>query len=151
MSKNVFITKHLDHKNKVNENIATLINELKNRGIAHDNSKMDKIELDVFVEYDQKLRNVEYGSDQYKLYLKEMKPALDSHYQKNRHHPEHFVNGISDMNIIDLSEMLCDWIAVAESKGGDIYKSIEINQKRFNFSDDVRSILLNTIDLLSMK
>jgi len=47
------------------------------------------------------------------------------------------------MSIIDLSEMLCDWIAVAENKGGDIYKSIEINQKRFNFSDDVKSILVN--------
>lgn len=67
----------------------------------------------------------------------------------NRHHPEHFVNGMNDMNLIDLIEMICDWKASSERHAdGDIYKSIEINQKRFGYSDDVKSLLKNTVDYL---
>jgi hypothetical protein len=50
------------------------------------------------------------------------------------------------MNLIDLVEMLCDWYAASKRHNdGDIMKSIEINQKRFGFSDDLRQILENTV------
>ena len=45
--------------------------------------------------------------------------------------------------------MICDWKASSERhENGDIYKSIEINQKRFGYSDDLKSILKNTVDFL---
>ena len=40
-----------------------------------------------------------------------MGPALQHHYEDNCHHPEHYRNGIHDMNMVDLIEMLCDWRA----------------------------------------
>ncbi len=74
-----------------------------------------------------------------------MKKALDNHYALNSHHPEHYNNGINDMDIIDLLEMFCDWKAASERHAnGDIYESIKINKKRFNISDQLEQILINT-------
>lgn len=53
---------------------------------------------------------------------------------------------VSQMNLIDLMEMLCDWKAVTlRSPNGDIRRSIEENQKRFGYSDELKAILLNTV------
>ena len=63
-----------------------------------------------------------------------------------------FENGMKDMNLIDLLEMICDWKASSERHAdGDVYKSIEINQKRFGYSDDVKALLKNTVDFLNDK
>jgi hypothetical protein len=78
-----------------------------------------------------------------------MKVALDHHYSNNRHHPEYFENGINDMTLIDLIEMLCDWYAATQRHNdGDIFKSIEFNKTRFNMSDQLVSILTNTVNEL---
>ena len=54
------------------------------------------------------------------------------------------------MNLIDICEMLCDWIAAVErNKNGNIKRSMEENKKRFNISDQLERILENTIDILS--
>ena len=78
-----------------------------------------------------------------------MKEGLDIHYANNRHHPEHFDNGIQGMNLLDLLEMICDWKAASERHAdGDVYKSIEINQERFGYSDELKIILKNTVEFL---
>lgn len=119
------------------------------RGQIHDRSKLSESELSHFEKYAPKLKDCVYGSDEYKQYLKELQPALEAHYKRNRHHPEHFVNGVSGMNLIDLCEMFCDWIAAGEqhADGGNIYRSIEINQERFGYSNEVKAILINTARL----
>jgi hypothetical protein len=78
-----------------------------------------------------------------------MKPALDHHYCVNRHHPEHFVDGVGGMNLIDVIEMLSDWKASSERhEDGDLRKSLEIQRERFNLSPQVFAILRNTcVDL----
>jgi hypothetical protein len=71
--------------------------------------------------------------------------ALDHHYKTNRHHPEHFENGIMGMTVIDLCEMLADWkAATLRHDNGDIFKSIDINQIRFGYSDELKQIFINT-------
>lgn len=135
------------------ENVKIIINkiqkELENRANNHDKTKLEDPEFKIFCEYTPKLKDCTYGSDEYKQFLKEMKPALDHHYENNRHHPEHFKNGIQDMNIIDLLEMLCDWkAATMRHNDGDIVKSLDINSKRFNISDQLKNILKNSLDLL---
>lgn len=98
------------------------------------------------------LADCTYGSDEYKEFLKGLKPALDRHYKNNRYHPEHFKNVIKGMNLIDVLELICDWKASSERhEDGDVYKSIELNQDRFNYSDDLKSILKNTVDFLNGK
>mgnify|MGYP001576204131 CR=1 FL=1 len=76
---------------------------------------------------------------------KDLAPTLAHHYAYNRHHPEHFKHGIKDMNLIDILEMLCDWKSSSmRHNDGNILKSIEINQSRFDFSDELRTLLENT-------
>jgi hypothetical protein len=74
-----------------------------------------------------------------------MKPALDHHYAQNRHHPEHHASGIAGMTLLDLIEMLCDWKAATERhEDGDMARSIQQNQERFGYSDELRLVLENT-------
>lgn len=143
----IIIKKHI---HRVQEYLLVFIKSLYRRGYEHDKSKLDPAtELFYFDKYAQLLKTCEYGSDEYKQYLKELQPALECHYRRNNHHPEHFENSIAGMNLVDLVEMFCDWIAAGEQHkdGGDIYKSIEINQQRFGYSDEIKSILINTADL----
>lgn len=54
---------------------------------------------------------------------------------------------ISNMTLIDLIEMMCDWKAATLRHGdGDIYKSLEMNATRFGYSEQLHKILKNTID-----
>ena len=134
------------HKQVVNQLIGDMIKELIFRGVNHDNSKIGEFEVDIFTEYTPKLANSTFGSDEYKQFLKEMKPALDHHYSENKHHPEHFENGVLGMDLIDLLEMICDWkAATLRHNNGDIMKSVEINQERFGYSDELKQICINTI------
>jgi len=117
------------------------------RGLKHDLSKLNsQVEKDLFDEMTPILKTLEYGSDEYKASLAKLKPALDNHYAVNSHHPEHYPNGVDDMNLLDLVEMWCDWkAAVKRTASGDIAKSLEINRKRFGLSDQLYNILKNSI------
>lgn len=140
-----------EHIVKVRNYIAKVIDELSIRGLKHDHDKIDNpTEKALFDEYTPKLKECTYGSEEYKKFLAGLKEGLDIHYSNNRHHPEHFENGIKGMNLIDLIEMICDWKAASERHAdGDIFKSIEINQKRFGYSDDLKSILENTATFIT--
>jgi len=130
----------------VNKFINIIIKKLSDRGINHDNSKLDELEVDIFTEYTPKLSKCTYDSEEYNQYLKEMKIALDHHYANNRHHPEHFLNGIKDMDLIDLIEMICDWKAsTLRHNDGNILTSIDKNQERFNYTSELAQIFKNTV------
>lgn len=59
---------------------------------------------------------------------------------------------INEMTLIDIMEMLADWkAATLRHADGDIRKSILINQKRFGYSDEMKTILLNTVGLLESR
>ena len=164
MDKKEVIQETKKHIDKVSNHLMHIKECLIQRAIDHDRSKLSPEELPIFVKYTHKLKDCTYGSDEYKQYLAEMKPALDHHYANNRHHPEYFSLQVADdfeyfekgkknpiccMNLVDIMEMLCDWLAATERHAdGDIYKSIEINQKRFGYSDEMKSVLVNTVSLL---
>jgi len=109
------------------------------RAWVHDLSKFSSEEAPYFAKA-KGLKNLEYGSKEYKKMIKEtLKPALDHHYAKNSHHPEHHENGFNDMSLLDQLEMLCDWkAATLRTKGGDIKESIEFNKDRFGYSEDTK-------------
>lgn len=139
----------LKHITNVNKLLNIIINELIIRSINHDKSKLESPEKEIFDLYTPKLKNCKFNSDEYNKYKNEMKSALQHHYLNNEHHPEHFSNGILDTNLIDLCEMICDWIAASKrNKDGDIYKSIEELQKKYKYSDDLKKIFINTINIL---
>ena len=119
---------------------------LQNRLIVHDKSKLRAPEKRIFDIYTSKLKGSTYMSDEYKEFLKEMKPGLDHHYANNDHHPQYFDDGVKGMSLIAVMEMLIDWCAaVQRHNDGDILTSIEKNQERFGYGDEVKQILLNTV------
>jgi hypothetical protein len=135
----------IKHIERVGILINKMIAELCLRNLTHDSSKLKTPEKEIFDVFTPKLKDSTYGSEEYKTFLKEMKVALDHHYKNNRHHPEYHVNGINEMDLIDILEMFCDWKAASERHAdGDIFKSIEINKKRFNMSLQLEKILINT-------
>ncbi len=139
MSESKFKT--LRHIETVRNYINAAIKELIKRQEQHDQTKLESPEVEIFEEYTPKLREITYGSSQYRKCLEEMKPAVNHHNSVNRHHPEHFKKfvciichreylvempdhcdtcrnsqflssaDVGQMTLIDLLEMLCDWKA----------------------------------------
>lgn len=139
-----------EHIYQVQRNLLKAAFLVQQRCLSHDRSKLSDPEVELFTIMTPKLKEAEYGSEEYKQFLVDLKPALDNHYKCNSHHPEHYENGIEDMTLIDLVEMLCDWIAATKrTKNGDINKSISLNKERFNMSPQLTNILQNSVKLFN--
>jgi hypothetical protein len=148
------------HIDRVRDFLAVAIMLLERRLESHDASKLVEPELSAFDIATPKLASMEYGSEEYKQSLKELGPALDHHFENNDHHPEHHVTGVRGMSLMALIEMLCDWRAASERTkqraDGDLYKnktfadSLEYNQERFKYSNELANILYNTAEELGM-
>lgn len=122
-----------------------VIGDLMQKSRLHDVSKFDDEEKDLFAEVTPELGKHFYGSEEYKNCLAKIKPAIDHHNLNNFHHPENHVKGIAGMNLMELIEMMCDWTAASKrNPNGDVVDSIEKNQKRFGYSDELKQILINT-------
>ena len=69
--------------------------------------------------------------------MEAMQSFIEIHYAKNRHHPENHRNGIKDMTLVDLIEMLSDWkAATLRHADGNILKSIEDFDDEFNDDEE---------------
>jgi hypothetical protein len=137
-----------EHIRLVGHFLHSFIKSLLDRADVHDQSKLASPEVEAFTEFTDKLAGSTYGSHEYEGFRKAMKPALDHHYAKNSHHPEHFKHGINDMTLLDVVEMFCDWkAATMRHHDGNIRKSIELNAERFSLSPQVVKILENTAAL----
>ena len=141
------------HIEEVKGTLKVIRDELLKRGLKHDASKLVDPEKAVFDDATPKLEKLTYGSKEYKKQLKSMDKALKHHYESNRHHPEHHKNGVKDMNLVDLVEMFCDWVAATKRHAdGDIYASITINKERFDLPPMLAKIFENTAkDTFGMK
>ncbi len=148
-------TKHRLH---VLFNIIDLINTLEppdkwklyRRGWSHDISKYRWSEAKYFAKSIFALKGLTYGTEKYKKALEDLRPALDHHYKTNRHHPEYHKNGINDMTEIDKLELIADWAAATKRhKDGNIFKSIEFNQKRYNYDDKMKEWLISMAIIIS--
>lgn len=134
------------HIETVRNFISVVVTALLRRAESHDQSKLQSPEAEVFAQHKHQV----FGSEAYSRNMARMKPAIDHHNKHNRHHPEFFEDGICGMHLIDLLEMMCDWKAsTLIHPGGDLMLSIEINQKRFGYSDEMARILKNTASWLN--
>lgn len=139
----------LEHIRLVNAEILDFCQNLLVRAKYHDQSKLGEIEKPGFDEWTPILKDLQYGSKAYKKSLDQLRPYLEHHYANNRHHPEHFSNGIEGMNLLDVVEMLLDWKAAASrTKDGSIFKSLPINIERFGIEPGLAKILHNTAETL---
>ncbi len=134
------------HIKRVGHFLTKFSKDLLTRAENHDNSKLEEPELTGFALQTERLSKVEYGSKEYKEMLLELKPTIEHHYSRNRHHTEFWPNGVNDMNLVDILEMLADWRAATErNQNGNIRKSIEINAEKYGISPQLRRILENTV------
>lgn len=147
------------HIKQVQYYIKRVTQTLAQRAFVHDYHKLRSPEKEGF-DAAAELKTIEYGSDEYRASLENLKEVLLHHYAHTKHHPESFAikedgtldteavkNGaaINRMNLLDLIEMLCDWKAASERHdGGNIYKSIDMNQERFGYDDDMKELLTRT-------
>lgn len=139
------------HIQMVQKFLNLMIRELILRAEIHDQSKLQSPEVEAFTEHTAALAGLTYGSPEYEECRKGMKSALEHHYGHNRHHPEHFKEGVDGMNLIDLVEMFCDWKAASmRHNDGNIRRSIEINKDRFELSHQLARILENTVELFDV-
>lgn len=134
------------HQEEIIRIINILINpELYLRAYSHDMSKYKSPEKECYDKYIPLLRQAKYGSDEYnKIREKMKKDGLDHHTSVNRHHPEHFKNGVSGMNIVDLVEMICDWFAASLRSDTSFVDGLDANIKRFNIPPMLKDIIINT-------
>ena len=134
------------HIGEVRRLLGKVLSGLTRRAMLHDRSKLESPEVEHFDRAAFRLAGCAYGSAEYRNSLADLKPALDHHYAVNSHHPEHYPDGICGMNLLDLMEMIADWVAaVQRHDSGQIFRSIEINKERFGMSDDLTQIFINTV------
>ena len=148
-----------EHIDRVRYFLGLASDNLWNRAKAHDASKLVSPEVEAFDIATPKLAGLEYGSDEYRQSLRELGPALQHHFEKNDHHPEHSERGVRGMSLMALIEMLCDWRAASErvkqrtddpDKVATFEAGLAHNKDRFDISDDLYEILLNTARELGM-
>ena len=136
----------MKHIASVQEKMDRAIGNLKFRSLVHDLSKLESPEKEVLDEVTTRLRGLTFGTPEYYAQMEEMQVFLDHHYKMNSHHPQHYARGIDGMSLFDLLEMFCDWMAAVERHAdGDIVKSIHHNAERFNMTNQLTSIFLNTL------
>lgn len=135
-----------EHQARVENWLDLFMHHLRMRADVHDASKLFEPEKSIFDRYTWRLQHTAFGSPEYQEQLAGMQDGLKHHYASNRHHPEHFADGIAGMNLIDLVEMFCDWKAAADRQG----KPVDIARliARFNIEPQLAAILYATVEAL---
>lgn len=133
------------HIKRVSQLLTESCTEIIRRANCHDQSKLESPEKEYFDKYTPELAGLVYPSEEYTLSKAKLGPALEHHYAKNTHHPQHYENGIDGMNLFDVIEMFFDWKASSERQNnGNLCKSITHNQKEYKMSDQLVNIFKNT-------
>lgn len=126
--------------------VNVFMDALHRRAGQHDSSKLLEPEKPMYDKFRPLLKTLELDSPEYKASLQAMGEGLKHHYAVNRHHPEHFENGISGMNLVDIVEMVSDWYTA--SKDGHRPFNAEYMRQRFGISDQLMQIITNTIEMI---
>ncbi len=142
-----------EHIQRVAELLGKCATELIERGVNHDKSKLSDPELPILAtvqEIVDKNGYSDYGSPEYYNVMSILKPMHDHHYAHNRHHPEHYTDGVMGMTLFDLIEMFVDWKA-ASDRAGDPLIHISQSTNRYGIDTQLATILRNTADYLDFK
>ena len=135
----------LAHIQGVRDNIGTFVAEMLERGRVHDASKLEEPEKSTFDRVIPQLAGLAYGSPEYEALVERARPALEHHYRRNSHHPEHYgADGVAGMDLFDLVEMVCDWMAAAERNPDDGVR-LAYNVRLFGIEPQLACILANTL------
>jgi len=134
----------LTHIHAVRDRIGSFIAVMLRRAARHDASKFSPEEKPAFDRVIPLLRDVPYGSDRWREVAALLGPAAAHHFAHNSHHPQHYPEGIAGMDLFDLVEMLCDWMAAAERRPADGVR-LDLNIAEFGIEPQLAAILANTL------
>lgn len=138
-----------EHIRRVQVRYDELIAEAQRRRNAHDLSKFVEPEKSQIDAVRPALKQLAFGSEEYKKLKYDSFGKL--HFAANDHHIQHHTNGLWDMTLPQLEEMIADWKAATETNGPDdnIIASIRIIfDEQDNGDGDtniLRQIFLNTV------
>lgn len=133
------------HINRVQKWINKFTAVLFNRGIVHDKSKLREPEFSMWKKMDEEPR-YKYGTKEYNEKINRYKEVFDLHYRQNRHHPEHWSGFYSEMDLIDVIEMLCDWLGYKDDITiKEAEELVNMQCKRYEFNSTFQSLLYNTL------
>ena len=135
----------LRHIAGVQARLDVVVAELLRRGRVHDASKFSPDEKPAFDAALAGVRGLAYGSPAYNAVVVQVQPTLDLHCTRNSHHPQFYgAAGIAGMDLFDLVEMLCDWMAAAQRNPADGVR-LDINVAAFGIAPQLAAILANTL------
>ena len=97
------------HISRVQKWISQFSAILYGRGLNHDKSKLCEPEFSMWKKMDQEPR-YPYGTKEYQEKINRYQGVFKHHYLHNKHHPEHWCGYYFEMDLIDVIEMLCDWL-----------------------------------------
>lgn len=133
------------HIEQVRFKLMSIASKLLDRAYKHDSSKLSDPEYTLWCNMDKEPR-YKYGTKEYKDKIKRYKQVFDLHYAENRHHPEHYFLGVDDMDLIDMIEMVCDWISYKKDITiGEAIEMINTQGERYKLSPQLQNILKNTL------
>lgn len=144
-------TDSLKHIRRVAELLNQCTIELIKRANEHDRSKLEHPEKEAYDQLTPEFRKLQYGSPEYLEVINRpsIKAGLDHHRRNNPHHIEGHKNGVYDMNLFDVIEMLCDWKAATDrNPNGDFEFNLQYNIGQFNIPTAAASLLINTAKFL---
>ena len=141
-----FMNKMLGHRHDVSRCLSVLVESLMDRSVCHD---LDKFHPEVVDKHCEMFENFQknrppYGTPEYDQVRERFAQILERHYQANRHHPEHFRNGIEGMNLVDVMEMVCDWVA-ATPKDQDLFDAVGLNCSKYGIDRQLMCLIVKTI------
>ena len=119
---------------------------LARRCSSHDHSKLDEEEIKCFTQLPKEGHNKKPNG----ILTEEQKKLIETHWSKNKHHPEYF-NDYHEMGEVDILEMVCDWSARSDQFCN--VKSLvqfldETQKKRFGFDDEFYSKIHDYCEIL---
>lgn len=135
----------LNHKKSVKKRLEWLSKRLEERANNHDDSKLRVPEFRWLVQMDKE-PFTQYGTQEYFQKMDKWEKFFRHHYENNRHHPDHFREGILGFNLVDLCEFTADIISYVDTLHvGKAIEIVENQAKRFNLDFQITQLIKNTI------
>ncbi len=138
----------IHHFRLVQHYINTIVEHLLLRSELHDTSKLQEPELSGYAGLAEAVNGLKYGTEEHRAAFAPFKEVIAHHYAVNDHHPEYFGGDVSQMNLLQLAEMLCDWKAASRRSDPSVLPSLGESLKRFNIEPQLASIIQNTVSTL---
>lgn len=151
-----YLAKVYKHIKAVNQKMIYCANNLLNRAATHDDSRFYEKEMASSVEPIWNLNNggIEINSEEFILEANKMEEAGDFHFKHNDHHPGFYgdcEDPISEMNLFQIIEMICDLSATSEDAENKTDYAIALLKAQCSVSEQLEKVIRNTLKLIEIK